>query len=711
MADSIIRLKVESQEYDAKLKRASEGLTRYTDECRRVGGTLEVVEKDTLDYVRSLGRMDTASRTATGKLAEMKKAFVELSAQYKQMTDAEKASPFGKALAQSLSQLKTRIGESRSQLEGIKQEMNGGLSGALDAVAGKFGLNIKQLAGWGAALGGAKVALDVMKDAFFASEANVDEWGRIMDSSKSLYEGFLNALNTGDISGYLTRIDEIVNAARTAYNEIDRLGTLRTIQKPKVSAQMAENERMRAMIQTGRYIAPIDGRPAEPGMKSGDKLTADQIRAVEKHLKSGMETLTKLIGNEVKQTSKAIDAVYSRTAKELGMSLKEFRKGTSSMEEFDKRIAGAEKFRQWQMENSFVDQQTGRLVQPTGGSPYDSFWGWDVFRVDGDRYNELVQLILQRDQQSAQAYSMQAQAYRTINRAEGTTVRDILNGGGGSSSGFKAESISSKSLQGEPVGPTESLSELRRLLQEAQQVLTTSTDRFTSEQAEQTIRDLKAKIDLQPLALRLGVSTEEADRLKSKLDESIDSITEGLKPIELTVTTKGAEKLNDVGKETEGTWKDAAGAVGQLGSALQGLEDPSAKVAGIVMQSIANVALSFSKALAESAGPWDWIAAALAGTAAMVSTISAIHGATGYAEGGMIPGNSYSGDNQLARVNAGEIILNRAQQSNVAAALENPAQGASGGDRLPYMRIDDIYLGLVTYGRKHGLGDPVFARK
>ena len=138
MADSIIRLKVESQEYDAKLKRASEGLTRYADECRKVGGTLEVVEKDTLDYVRSLGRMDTASRTATGKLAEMKKAFVELSAQYKQMTDAEKASPFGKALAQSLSQLKTRIGESRSQLEGIKQEMSGGLSGALDAVAGKF---------------------------------------------------------------------------------------------------------------------------------------------------------------------------------------------------------------------------------------------------------------------------------------------------------------------------------------------------------------------------------------------------------------------------------------------------------------------------------------------------------------------------------------------------------------------------------------------
>ena len=72
MADSILRLKVESQEYDNKLKQATQGLTRYADECRKVGGTLEVVGKDTLDYVRALGQMETTSRTATGKLAEMK---------------------------------------------------------------------------------------------------------------------------------------------------------------------------------------------------------------------------------------------------------------------------------------------------------------------------------------------------------------------------------------------------------------------------------------------------------------------------------------------------------------------------------------------------------------------------------------------------------------------------------------------------------------
>ena len=94
----------------------------------------------------------------------------------------------------------------------------------------------------------------------------------------------------------------------------------------------------------------------------------------------------------------------------------------------------------------------------------------------------------------------------------------------------------------------------------------------------------------------------------------------------------------------------------------------------------------------------------------MISTIAAIHSATGYAEGGMIPGNSYSGDNQLARVNAGEIILNRAQQSNVAAALENPAQAAP-ASRQSFVRGQDIYLGLNNYLRASGRGQLITSRQ
>lgn len=123
MAESIVRLKVESSEYDSKLKRASEGLTRYIEGCRKVGGTLEVVEADTLKYVQALGQMETKSTTAKGRLNEMTKAFTDLSVQFNHLTSEEKSSQFGQAMSASLEQLKGRIVETRQELNTIGQSI------------------------------------------------------------------------------------------------------------------------------------------------------------------------------------------------------------------------------------------------------------------------------------------------------------------------------------------------------------------------------------------------------------------------------------------------------------------------------------------------------------------------------------------------------------------------------------------------------------
>ena len=139
MADNVIKLRIDSQEYDSKLKRAADGLQRYADQCRKTGGTLEIVEKDTLEYVKALGQMETHSRTASGKMAEMKKAFVEFSTVYRNMTAQEKQSPMGRALAQSLDQLKVRINDSKKQLEDINREMNGSKFGQFGSVIDTLG--------------------------------------------------------------------------------------------------------------------------------------------------------------------------------------------------------------------------------------------------------------------------------------------------------------------------------------------------------------------------------------------------------------------------------------------------------------------------------------------------------------------------------------------------------------------------------------------
>ena len=637
MAESILRLKVESQEYDNKLKQATQGLTRYADECRKVGGTLEVVEKDTLDYVRALGQMDTTSRTATGKLAEMKKTFTELSVVYKNMTDEEKNSPFGKALATSLDQLKGRIQDSKSQLDDINKSVNGGggLTGALDSLSDKFGMSVQSLAGWGTALAAGKAALDVAKDAFFASEETVDEWGRVMDSSKSLYEGFLTALNTGDISGFLSRIDSIVQAARAAYNELDRLGTMKTIQAPQMSAQQTENERMRMMIQTGRYIAPVDGRRAS--MQNGQLLTPDQIKRIEQQLQGGMQKVVTLVGNEVAQTGRAIDSVYNRQAQELGMSLKEFRKGTSSMAEFDKRMAGYDQYQKWRAEHTTIDMQSGRETVARG-NPFEQFAKWGTFRVDGDRYNDLVKLIQQRDQQAGSLYGMQSQAYRTMNRAEGVTLRQLMGGGsgggGGRSGSGKGFDISSISFNAAQVTPE-------------QMIAPPSVWEEYSEGIRKTF----------------GTIGDGMDNLTEWTDK-FDPYTDKMKEM-----TKAA-------RQQQMAFGMAGQAAENLGAALSSMDDPAARAAGTVISAIANIALGFGQAVASagSMGPWAWLAYVAAGTAALATTISTVHSLTGYAQGGIVKGNSYSGDNIYggpdAMVNAGELVLTKAQQGNLASQLQ-----------------------------------------
>ena len=160
------------------------------------------------------------------------------------------------------------------------------------------------------------------------------------------------------------------------------------------------------------------------------------------------------------------------------------------------------------------------------------------------------------------------------------------------------------------------------------------------------------------------------------------------------------------------SWQAAAGAVSSVGGALQQIEDPTAKILGIIAQAVANVALGFAQATAApattSAGVFGWIAAAVAGTATMISTIAAIKSATSanFAQGGIVPGSSYSGDNIRAYgLNSGELILSMAQQNTIADRLTSSPM-----DNLNLSATIDaeqIRLVLNNRGRRTGRGEYV----
>lgn len=153
----------------------------------------------------------------------------------------------------------------------------------------------------------------------------------------------------------------------------------------------------------------------------------------------------------------------------------------------------------------------------------------------------------------------------------------------------------------------------------------------------------------------------------------------------------------------------AAQAAGSLGTALSSMEDPAAKAAGTVIQAIADIALGFAMASTQASalGPFGWIAWLAAGAAAMATTIATVHSLTGYSEGGIVGGSSFSGDNVFAgnaMVNSGELILNRAQQNSLAASLsENSA--LANLNLTATLKGEDLRMSINRNGRRTGKGE------
>ena len=209
-------------------------------------------------------------------------------------------------------------------------------------------------------------------------------------------------------------------------------------------------------------------------------------------------------------------------------------------------------------------------------------------------------------------------------------------------------------------------------------------------------------------SIKLGADVEDAtwDSLVEKINAKLKEL--GIDPIsiKMTVDSDGGGDLEETAKGSADAWAAAARAVSNLGGALNNLEDPSAKVAGIIMQAVANIALGFAQAAASpatgAAGVFGWIAAATAGLATMTATIASIKSVTSgsYASGGIIPGNHFSGDLQFAAVNAGEVVLNKAQTANLAGQLTS---GGIGNLRLTTeLSGENIRIALSNNNRRRG---------
>ena len=202
-----------------------------------------------------------------------------------------------------------------------------------------------------------------------------------------------------------------------------------------------------------------------------------------------------------------------------------------------------------------------------------------------------------------------------------------------------------------------------------------------AEQLQESFDDMQKYLKEHPLQVQ--ADPKRLEKLTQKM-EDFEKI-KGLGNVDLGNFEGVRKVMTDIQGIVDPTAKGfaAAGTACQaLGGVMQQLgSDSAAAKAGLVMAAIGQLALSLATAMTDAAKQsWiTWLAFGISGTAQLVSMVATI---SQFATGGIVGGNSKSGDRVLARVNSGEMILNAAQQAQLFAIANGRMQPTVNTDVL-----------------------------
>ncbi len=229
---------------------------------------------------------------------------------------------------------------------------------------------------------------------------------------------------------------------------------------------------------------------------------------------------------------------------------------------------------------------------------------------------------------------------------------------------------------------------------------------------------LQTKINAAPVVIPAKLEINQAD-MKKALDEIGKKVKKQLEEQllnNLTKSTVAANRLSDglsAGADFAGSLGDALGAAGGASNNVV----QSFNMMGQVMSTLATMipiiqALTMSEeqlAAAKAKGAIAGAAASAAQTpiigwlmvgAAVAACIAALAAMGNYAGGGIIGGSNLVGDKVLARVNGGEMVLNKSQQANLFHLLDGTASLGGGPATVEWkIRGSDLYGVLQNYNR------------
>lgn len=302
--------------------------------------------------------------------------------------------------------------------------------------------------------------------------------------------------------------------------------------------------------------------------------------------------------------------------------------------------------------------------------------------------------------------------------------------------------LKDKTDKGKPIAVSDvaakgSIDYIETQISDLSKKLKSATDEATRQGiriAIEKLKDEKLKIEMEPLpegsidylnaqisslTKKLNTKTDEAVRQgirtaiekinKEKYNIELEATLGRLKPMEgdkFGVSAKGRNATEDIKSgyisvkgissdaiKSNYEYADSLGAIGSMMSSVSQLTNEGAaswlSYASNIIQAVgqalpqlsalatknASVAATGAAASVSSIPVVGWV---MAGTA-VASVIAAMANVPKFANGGIVPGNLYSGDRVPAMVNSGEMILNRSQQGRLFDIL-NSKGGVNGKD-------------------------------
>ena len=665
MGDVITRFRLETTQFDSKLRDSAKALQNIAHQAQLGGKDFNDFSQKAIETARALGTVQSGANNTKDKLRDLVGSYNDAAKAYNSLSETAKQGEFGKAMAASLQKLQQDIKDTKEELYSLG-EVASGKGGGLFGEGGLTGM--LQVAGGNLISKGLEKIVGGLTDA----------WTKSIELARA-GEGVRIAFERLNQPGLLDKLKE---ATHGTVSEVELMKQAIKFENFKLPL-----EDLATYLAFAQQKAKDTGESVDYMVNSITTGLGRQSKQILDNLGISAAELTKRMNEGADMTKAVADIIREEMAKAgdyvetaADKAAQAAAKATDELEKFGRSAAPiAEEWGQvWNALSIGAMDFANTLLGPVAESirSLQNIWnnGWED-NLTNSPYN------IEGKGKPKFGYQGMGNLQRVT--APGGYVEVTDKNTGAVIGGQHFDNLSDtnsinawrKGLVKTPKTGGSGKKNLPEYSDFSKLLFKTDTDSLKYNPA-----DHAPSSGLRPEDI-LGPS-DEWENYKDTIAGSIEGIGEQFNNLtewtaDFDPYKQKMDEMTKAAKQNQMAMGLASQAVGAFSSALSSMEDPGAKAAGTVMQALGSIALGFAMASsqANTAGTgWGWLAWVAAGLAAMTTAISTVHQLTGYAEGGIVKGNSYSGDNIYggpdAMVNAGELVLTRAQQSTLASALQ-----------------------------------------